>query len=252
MSRGARILAEARAATYTFARRRTAVVFTFLFPLLIVTVFGTLVAAGPAAGGVFAQDPGYYVPGYLGTVVVFTPLSRLGSTVARHREQRRFEKLATTPLTRGEWIVAHTVVTVGVVLVASAIILAVAVVVTGATVHPTAYLPAYVVAGTALFAGLGAVFGRVAATPDGVIAASNTVAFPIVFLSETFIAPTLLPAWSRPVMALSPLTYFSRGLRAAATTARADVGDPAIALAIVAGLGLVALAAGAMAIPRTE
>ena len=95
MSATRRVRASVRAGWRSFLRRRTAVFFTFFFPLIIVVIFGALVRTEPT-GGLFAEDPGYYVPGYLAVVVLFTPLSRVGSEVARHREGNRFEKLATT------------------------------------------------------------------------------------------------------------------------------------------------------------
>ncbi|MFB6255803.1 MAG: ABC transporter permease, partial [Haloplanus sp.] len=103
-----------------------------------------------------------------------------------------------------------------------------------------------VVAGVALFCGLGSIIGRVADSQDGVIAASNAVAFPVWVLSETFVPPSMLPVWFRSVTAFSPLTYFSRGVRAAATGS-----DPTVAILILAALSLAVFAIGARAVPRT-
>jgi len=253
VSRVGRIRAEAIAAGRSFARRRTAVFFTFLFPVIVVVIFGVLVrtGAGNAGGlGLFTRPPGYYVPGYLAVVVLFTPLSRVGSEVARHRAGNRFEKLATTPLTRGEWLLAQTLVAVGVVGAAGAVVLALVLALTGARITLSPLLLPFVAFGTALFCGAGAVLGRLADTQDGAVAASNAIALPLLFLSETFVQPVLLPAWFRPALALSPLTYFSQGVRAA-TFADAE-GDPLFPLGVVFVLAALALAAGALAIPRTD
>lgn len=96
MSRRRRFRAEFTAEWRSFLRRRTAVFFTFLFPLIIVVILGALVRTAGTGRGLFARDPAFYVPSYLAVVVLFTPLSRVGSAVARHREGARFEKLATT------------------------------------------------------------------------------------------------------------------------------------------------------------
>jgi len=249
MSRVGRLRASSRAAALSFLRRRTAVFFTFLFPLLIVLIFGALIETGAGGGGLFAEPPGYYVPGYLAVVVLFTPLSRVGSEVARHREGNRFEKLATTPLRRWEWLFAQTLVNVAVIGLAALLLLALLVVVTGAEITLSPLLIPFVVAGVALFCGIGALIGALADSQDGVIATSNAIALPLLFLSETFAPPSLLPAWFRPALELSPLTYFSRGVRAATFDSS---GDPLANLAVLIGLAALALAVGALALPRVD
>jgi ABC-2 type transport system permease protein len=257
VSRLRRLSAEFTAEYRSFLRRRTAVFFTFLFPLLIVLIFGVLVRTQGTGTGLFARPPAFYVPGYLAVVVLFTPLSRVGSTVARHREGARFEKLATTPLRRWEWLLAHAAVNAVVIGAAALLLLVLTVLLTGAGVALSpalSLLVPFVVLATALFCGVGAVIGRVADSQDGVIAASNALALPLLFLSETFVGPDLLPAWFRPVVDLSPLTYFARGVRALTF---APDGPPAVGVAlsnlgVVAAIALLALAAGAVAVPRTD
>lgn len=257
MSRGRRLRAEFGAESRSFLRRRTAVFFTFLFPLLIVLIFGVLVRTRGTGGGLFTRPAAFYVPGYLAVVVLFTPLSRVGSTVARHRDGARFEKLATTPIRRWEWLLAHTTVNAVVIGVAASLLLVLTVLLTGADVAVSAALVLLVpltAFATALFCGVGCVIGRVAGSQDGVIAASNALALPLLFLSETFLTPDLLPAWFQPVVSLSPLTYFARGTRALVF---APEGPPAVGvaltnLAVVAAAAALALVVGSLAVPRTD
>ncbi|MFB6269785.1 MAG: ABC transporter permease, partial [Halobacterium sp.] len=216
MSRAGRIRAEATATYRTFLRRRTAVFFTFFFPVLLIAIFAGLVNTTTGEGGLFTEPTSYYVPAYLAVVVLFTPLSRIGSTVARFRDGNRFEKLSTTPLTRAEWLAAHTLVNVALIAAASAVLL-VALVLTGASFALSPWLVVLVPAASVVFCGIGAVIGSLADGQDGAIATSNGVALPLLFLSETFVQPALFPAWFRPVVDLSPLVYFSRGVRAATT-----------------------------------
>jgi len=253
VTRAGRIRAEFTASWHAFLRRRTAVFFTFFFPAIIVVIFGALVGTQPTGGGLFAEPQGYYVAGYLAVVVLFTPLSRIGSTVARYREGSRFEQLATTPLTRGEWLLAQSLVNVAVIGVAAILLFVLTVLVAGVSV-PFApatllFLP-FVAVGVVLFCGLGAVIGRVADSQDGVIAASNAVALPMLFLSETFVTPELLPAWFRPALELSPLTYVVRGIRAVTYADATTAVFPNLAVAVV--LAAAFFAAGAAAVPRTD
>jgi len=251
MSLAARVRSEFVASWHSFLRRRTAVFFTFFFPAIIVVIFGALVQTQPTGGGLFAEPKEYYIAGYLAVVVLFTPLSRVGSTIARHREGSRFEKLATTPLSRAEWLLAHSLVNVVVIGLAALLLLALSALVTGASIPLTpatlAIVP-FVALGVTLFCGLGAVIGSVADSQDGVIAASNAIALPLLFLSETFVTPDLLPAWFVPALNLSPLTYFARGVRALTYSG----GDWLANLAVLAALAVAFFAAGTLAIPRTD
>ncbi|PSQ52361.1 ABC transporter permease [Halobacteriales archaeon SW_8_65_20] len=236
MSRAGRIRSVTVAAGRAFLRRRTAVFFTFFFPAIIILIFGAVVQTAGGSGGLFTEPPGYYVPGYLAVVVLFTPLSRVGSEVARHREDNRFEKLATTPLRRWEWLAAQTLVNVGIIGVAAAGVL-----------------------GVALFCGLGAILGSLSDSSDGVIAASNGIALPLLFLSETFVPASLLPGWL-PLW-LSPLTYFSRGVRAvtyqpsetlATSQVPGGLGLVESDLLVLAVLTLAFFVVGAVTLPRTD
>ncbi|MEF8775690.1 MAG: ABC transporter permease [Haloarculaceae archaeon] len=264
MSRSSRVAAETVAAARAFLRRRTAVFFTFGFPVIIVVIFGVLVQTEAAGGGLFAEPPGWYVPGYLAIVVLFTPLSRVGSEVARHREGNRFEKLATTPLRRWEWLLAHTLVNVAVIGLAGLLLLGLVVGLTAASLSvgaATVLLVPFVAVGVALFCAVGALLGAWADSQDGVVAASNAIALPLLFLSETFVPQSMLPTWLPTD--LSPLTYFARGVRAvtfpgwsAAETQTGSTGpalgsDPVLNLVVLTILALIAFAVAARALPRT-
>lgn len=257
MSIAGRILAEFGAERRSFMRRRTAVFFTFLFPLLLILIFGALIRADPGGDGLFGQSANYYVPGYIAAVVLFTPLSRMASTVARNREGNRFEKLATTPLARHEWLGAHALVNAIIVSAAAILIFVLVVVVTGADLpaHPlatTVHVPLLLFLAILTFCGLGAVLGRVTDSRDGAVAASNTIGFPLLFLSDTFIPPSMVPEWFVPVMDLSPLTYFARGTRAALYGSESAGADPLIQLLALAILAPLFFAVGAYAVPKTE
>ncbi|MEE6211386.1 ABC transporter permease [Salarchaeum sp. III] len=243
----ARVASEARASLKSFLRRRTAVFFTFFFPVLLIVIFAGLVRTGGGGTGLFSQSPGYYVPAYLAVVVLFTPLSRLGSTVARHREGARFEKLSTTPLRPWEWLAAHTLVNVALIAVACTVLVG-ALAVTGADFTLSPWLVAFVPTASVLFCGLGAVLGSLADSQDGAISMSNGVALPLLFLSDTFVSPAALPEWFVPLLNLSPLTYFARGVRAATYTG----GSPVPEFAVVLALAALSFAVGVYALPWRE
>jgi ABC-2 type transport system permease protein len=190
------------------------VFFTFFFPVIIVVIFGGLVETQSTDGGLFAEPSGWYIAGYLSAVVIFTPLSRVGSEVARHRDGGLFEKLATTPLRRWEWLLAQTLVNTVLIGLASLLLVLLLVVGTGANLPVTPELlfaVPIVGVGVALFCAVGAILGSLGASRARVIAASNGIAIPLLFLSEAFVAREMLPDWLP--LAASPVTYFVRGVR---------------------------------------
>ena len=268
MSRLRRVTAASRAGLRSFLRRRTAVFFTFFFPAIIVVIFGGLVQTGSTDGGLFAEPDSWYIAGYLAAVVIFTPLSRVGSEVARHRDGGQFEKLATTPLRRWEWLFAQTLVNTAIIGLASLLLLVLLVAGTGASVPQSPELllvVPFIALATALFCAVGAILGSIADSRDGVIAFSNGLAIPLLFLSEAFITREMLPAWLP--LELSPVTYFVRGVRAVTYStaggksadsgggvvlATARMTDPYLHLLVLAVLGAVVFVVAAYKLPRTD
>jgi ABC-2 type transport system permease protein len=246
-----RVRGEASAEWRSFLRKPAAVFFTFVFPAILVALFAVVVGAG---SGFFEEPQGYYFAGYLGFVVLLTPLSRLSSTVARGRDRRRFEKLATTPLTRAEWLTAHVAVNGGLILAASGLIALLLVAVGGASLTLTlvsvVVTAASVLIASAGFCGLGALIGRAVSSQDGAIAVSNGVGFPMLFLADTFVAPDTLGVGA-PVVELLPLTYFSRTVRGATFTGGSGA-ELVTSLALLTVFSAFLFAAGAYALPWHE
>lgn len=240
-----RVRGEASAELRSFLRKPAAVFFTFVFPAILVALFAVVVGAG---GSFFEEPQGYYFAGYLAFVVLLTPLSRLSSTVARGRDHRRFEKLATTPLTRLEWLAAHVAVNGALIVAASVLITVLLVTVGGASLvlSPVSVVVTVVavVLASAGFCGLGALIGRAVSSEDGAIAVSNGIGFPMLFLSDTFVSPDVLGVGA-PVVEFLPLTYFSRAVRAVTFTDETYV----VSLVVLAVAAAVLFVAGAYALP---
>ncbi|MFP4633276.1 MAG: ABC transporter permease [Halobacteriota archaeon] len=245
MSRLRRVKTEAVAEMRSFTRKPAAVFFTFVFPLILIAIFAVFVEADE---GLFARSQAYYLPGYLGFVVVLTPLSRVGSTVARGRDHRRFERLAATPMTQWEWFVAHAAVNAAFVLLASTAIYVVLSAVSG-EMRPSPAAALFVVCAATFFCGLGAVFGRLARSEDGAIAMSNGVGFPLLFLGDTFLSRESLPEFAVPLTEFNPLTPFSRGVRVSTGVVDGEVG---LYLAVVVGLAVAGVVFGGFAVPWRE
>lgn len=238
-----RLRAEIVAEYRSFVRRRTALFFTFVFPVLIVLVYAAVIRAGD--GRFLGAEASYFVPGYLALVIVFAPLSRVGGSVPRDRAASRFEKLATTPLRRWEWLAARVIVAGGLAIVPAVLVLAVAMALTPVSLYPSPWIIPLSAAIVVMFAGVGSIIGRLADSEDGAIAVGNAIGFPIVFFSETLLPPDIVPEGAAGIVALSPVTHFARAMR----TAFEGGHPPATEIIIVTGVAIVVFALGVRMLP---
>lgn len=246
MSRAGRLAAEVAAEYRSFVRRRTALFFTFVFPVLIVLVYAAVLRAGD--GSFLGADASYYLPGYLALVFVFAPLSRVAGSVPRDRAAGRLEKLATTPLRPWEYLAARAAVAGGLAAVPGAAVVVLAVALGGADAHPSPWVAPLLVGLVVTFTGVGALLGRLADSEDGAIALSNAIGFPLVFFSETLLPPAILPDAGRPLLGVSPVTHFARATRAALAGGTPD----GASLAVVGVVALASFVVGAALLPTVR
>lgn len=229
-----------------FVRRRTALFFTVVFPVLVVGAFALAIRAGD--GELLGADASYFLPGYVALLVVFTPLSRLSGSVPRDRAAGRLEKRATTPLRRWEWLLARVVVAGGLALGPAVVVLLVGLRFTPATGTLSPWLVPLSAAVVVTFAGIGVLVGRLSDSEDGAIAVANALGFPVVFLSDTLLPPSVLPGWAEVWLAVSPVTHFARAARAA----MAGGMPPLLEAVVLVGFAVAAFSLGVKVLPTVR
>ncbi len=206
-----RIFSEFKVSLLSFLRKRTTVFFTFFFPLIIIGISAVFIQSG--GGGFLTHTHGFYISGYLSVVVLLTPLERMGSEITRYVSLKRFEKLTTTPIKKSEWLVSHILVNMLVVGIESIIIILIVTILDSNFSFSILLIP-FILFGVIVFCGIGCFIGSISDSQDSVTAISNAVGLPMLFLSDTFITKQILPPYIQPIIELSPLTYFARGVRA--------------------------------------
>lgn len=183
----------------------------------------------------------FLLPGVVGLAVLTVGLPLGFVSVVELRQHGLMERLAVSPMTRREWLLARMLGASVVALAAATVMVIVAWTVLG--IRPTLGISTLllVVAGTLVFSGLGALLGGAVRRPETGSALLNLVLLPIVLLSGSFFDVGLLPGPLRWLSLASPLTHLNAGLRLGMLEA-----DPmgallrAGALALVAALLLVA------------
>ncbi|MGC4377357.1 ABC transporter permease [Fictibacillus sp. Mic-4] len=107
--------------TKMFFRDKMQVFWTFLFPVLMIWLFGSMFKDGKIGGLTFAEA---YVPSWIGVNIVTTAFFTLGTVLASYRETGVLRRYQSTPLKPWKILFAHTVQ--GTVIFAiSAVILAI-------------------------------------------------------------------------------------------------------------------------------
>ncbi|WP_163528840.1 ABC transporter permease [Halobacillus ihumii] len=91
--------------TKMFFRDRLNVFWTFLFPVAMIWLFGSMFVGGELSGLAFAE---MFVPSWIGVNIVTTSFFTLGTVLAGYRETGVLRRYQSTPLQPWKILAAHT------------------------------------------------------------------------------------------------------------------------------------------------
>jgi len=155
----------------------------------------------------------FFVPGVIGMTVLTTSIFGAISWNTKNRELGILKKLATTPLTKLEWIVGVIFHQIIMVFISTVIILVVGMSVFGLKVLPDIQAVILIASGSIAFSGIGMTISRFVKGAEAADAAGNAITFPMMFLSGTFFPKEMMPEFLRQIARILPLTYLNDGLR---------------------------------------
>lgn len=198
------------------------VFFTFLFPVLMLGIFG---AAFQSMGDVGEQPDGsggisfaaYYLPGLVAAGLMLSGVQNLAIDITRERHEGWLRRLGATPISPVSYFVGKVGMTIVTAVLQAAVLLAFAVVAFGVKL-PTD--PALWLRFTWIFA-LGiatmTLLGiALSALPRSTRSASAVV-IPIVlvlqFISGVYLQFTMLPEWLQNIASIFPLKWLAQGMR---------------------------------------
>jgi ABC-2 type transport system permease protein len=207
-------LRQGRLEVRQFLRSRESVVFTMLFPVVMILIFASIFR-GELGGGVrFTQ---YFVTGMIATGLMTVGFQSLAIQIPIERDRGVLKRYRGTPMPR--WVYfAGKVIMVAVIGVAeTALLLAVAAGLFDLTLPQTAdrwlTLGWVSVLGITACTLCGIAFSSVARSGRSASAVATPVALVLQFISGVFFVFTELPDWMQQVAAVFPLKWMCQGLR---------------------------------------
>jgi len=157
----------------------------------------------------------FFVPGIIAMAIMTSCLSNALNMNAELRQKGILRKLATTPITRADWLVSSILYQLILSVVSTTAILLVSYAVFDVRLQIDAWLPLIVVVEVIAFTGIGMLLTPFAQEAESASAVANAFLFPMMFLSGTFFPVEMMPAFLQAFAKLLPLYYVNEALRAA-------------------------------------
>jgi len=179
----------------------------------------------------------YFLPGIVGMTVMTTTMYSMTSICGEYRTRKYFKLLATTTLSKAQWLTSKILFFSISLIVSLFVTVAVGILVWNVHVIIDPIALAIIVVGALLFTSLGMLFGTIAKDPESGVAVANAIGFPMMFLSGSFWPLEQMPSYLQTTSRFLPLTYVNTGLRD--TMVFANAGGALTNLAVVAGLAVI-------------
>jgi len=197
-----------------FTRQRESVVFTLLFPLILLAIFGSVFKDTIAPGVTFSQ---YFVAGMVASGLVNSGFQQLAITIPMERDYGSLKRLRGTPMPVASYFIGKSL------LVFVSMIIQVILLLAGGYLFFGLNMPTdiskwltftwLIILGTASSTVLGIAFSVVPKSGRGASAVVSPVVIILQFFSGVFFIFTQLPTWMQQVAAIFPLKWLTQGMR---------------------------------------
>ncbi|HLE46327.1 MAG TPA: ABC transporter permease [Thermoplasmata archaeon] len=181
----------------------------------------------------------FFLPGIVGMTVMVSSMYFMTGLCAEYRSRKYFKLLATTTLTKAEWLASRFLWFSMILLISLALTVAAGVALWNVHVTLNAFAAAsvFILAGTFMLTSLGMLLGSAVKDPESASAVANAIGFPMMFLSGSFWALETTPFYLQAVAKVLPLTYLNSGLRD--SMVYGNMNGALVNLAVVVVLGVV-------------
>ncbi len=155
----------------------------------------------------------FFTPGIIAMAVMSSSLFGTVTINTELRQKGVLRKLATTPLTRPEWLLSNILYQLVMAVISTTAILLVGIAVFGLQFQLNFFLPLFVLLNVFAFSGIGMLITRFVKEAQSAEAAANAVMFPMMFLAGTFFPLEMMPGFLQQIAKVLPLYYVNEGLR---------------------------------------
>ena len=197
-----------------FMRQRESVVFTLLFPVLLLAIFGSVFKDTIAPEVTFSQ---YFVAGMIASGLVNTGFQALAIMIPVERDFGTLKRLRGTPMPASSYFIGKTILVLVSTVIQILLLLSFGLLFFGLNLpsDPTKWFTFawLVVLGSACSTALGIAFSIVPKSGRGASAVVSPIVIILQFFSGVFFVFTQLPSWMQQVAAIFPLKWLTQGMR---------------------------------------
>jgi len=198
-----------------FMRQRESVVFTLLFPVLLLLIFGSVFKDEIAPGVTFSQ---YFVAGMIASGLVNTGFQQLAITIPMERDDGTLKRLRGTPAPASSYFIGKIILVFVSMSIQVILLLIFGVLLYGITLpSDSAHWITFIwvmLLGLISSTLLGIAFSSVPKSGRGASAVVSPIVIILQFFSGVFFVFTQLPSWMQNFAAIFPLKWLTQGMRA--------------------------------------
>lgn len=197
-----------------FVRQRESVVFTLLFPVILLAIFGSVFKTNLAPDVTFSQ---YFVAGMIASGLVNTGFQQLAIIIPMEREFGALKRLRGTPMPMSSYFIGKSLLVIASMAFQVLLLLTCGVVFFGLNLPTDPWkwftFTWLIIIGSACSTALGIAFSSVPKSGRGASAVVSPVVIILQFFSGVFFVFTDLPGWMQQVATIFPLKWLTQGMR---------------------------------------
>jgi len=197
-----------------FMRGRESVVFTILFPVILLFIFGSVFEDTIAPEVTFSQ---YFVAGMIASGLINSGFQQLAITIPMERELGALKRLRGRPISVTSYFIGKAYLVTFLMVLQTALLLGAGAAFFGLNLpsDPNKWLTFawLILLGSACSTVLGIAFSVVPKSGRGASAVVSPIVIILQFFSGVFFVFSQLPGWMQQFAALFPLKWLTQGMR---------------------------------------